>query len=302
MFLGSQPQDFKSSNYPDLWFQSPYKTHSGEPILTIRTSKDADNPLYWLKYEEGTDVFVGERNSKIWVTWAADSCFEDAGTFLMGSVMAIVAQLRGSTCLHGCAIVVDGAIIALLGPQGAGKSTSAAAFANAGYPVAADDLILISEGLDGPTVEPTYPVVRLWPSSVESLFGHEDALPRITEGWDKRWLNLNEGGFRFQKEPLPLAALYILSERTSDKSAPFITALSGAGAIIELIANSWAHYVAKPAFLANQLRTLTRVSQCTPIRKIIPHSDITRLPNLCSLIVRDVRDIRAASCGLVSRK
>ena len=97
--------------------------------------------------------------------------------------MALVAQIRGTTCLHGSAVAIDGMIVALLGPQGAGKSTLAGAFARAGFPVAADDIILLAETETGFLVEPTYPVLRLWPSSVEILFGHKDALPRLTPGW-----------------------------------------------------------------------------------------------------------------------
>ena len=191
MHLGTEPPGFAADRYTELVHTSPFQGESGAPILVIRASEKGE---YWLKYEEGTDVFTNSGIDELWVTWRAGSCLEDAATFLMGSVMAIVSQLRGSVCLHGCAVVIDGRVAALLGPQGAGKSTTAAAFASAGHAIAADDLVLLSERDGRFWVTPTCPIVRLWPSSVESLFGHEDALPRITEGWDKRWLNLRLGG------------------------------------------------------------------------------------------------------------
>jgi hypothetical protein len=234
----------------------------------------------------------------MWMVWAPESSLEDAATFLFGPVMAIVAQLRGATCLHGCAIVIENAIVALLGPQGAGKSTSAAAFANAGYGIAADDLVLLSESKGGFLVNPTYPVLKLWPSSVELLFGHEDALPRITAGWDKRWLNLNEGDYRFQQEPLPLAAVYVLAPRSGNSAAPFLTPFTGTAALMKLVSNSWAHYVDKPAFLANQFALLSRLSKRTPIRGLTAHQDAGRLPDLCQILVNDVREIRAQSVSV----
>ncbi len=297
LHLGSEPADFSPADFlPDrhgeVLHASQWQAESGEPILIIRTSAAGD---YWLHYEEGTDVFANAAIDQLWVTWRADSCLEDASTFLMGSVMAILAQFRGSVCLHGCSIVIDNAIVGLLGPQGAGKSTSAAAFASAGYPVAGDDLILLSEKDGQFFVTPAYPMIRLWPASVESLFGHEDALPRITEGWDKRWLNLNSGEFRFQTETLPLSALYILGPRSSEESAPHIAALPPAAALLQVIGNSWAHYFEKPVFLAHQLRFLTRLSQQTPIRSLCAHEDAARLPELVSRLTTDVRARDGAS-------
>lgn len=258
-------------------------------MLIIRTSASGD---FWIHYEEGTDVFANSVIDDVWVTWRSDSCLEDASTFLMGSVMAILAQLRGAVCLHGCAIVVDEAIIGLLGPKGAGKSTSAAAFAKAGYAIAGDDLILLSERGGQFIATPTYPMIRLWPSSVEYLFGHEDALPRIAESWDKRQLDLNSGDFRFQAAPMPLSALYIIGPRTSDESAPRIEALAPSAGLMQAIANSWAHYFEKTAFLAAQLRFLTRLSHRVPIRSLRAHENANRLEQLVRVVTADVRAAR----------
>ena len=44
--------------------------------------------------------------------------------------MGFVMLLRGIVCLHASAIAIDDEAIALLGPAGSGKSTTAAAFPN----------------------------------------------------------------------------------------------------------------------------------------------------------------------------
>jgi hypothetical protein len=290
--LGTQPTGFDQALFREVWYESEYQVSPGVPFLVIYTSREGDIG-HWLRYQDGTSVFLGKQANRIWVTWPASSCLEDAATYLLGPVMAIVAQLRGSTCLHGCAVVIDGAIVGLLGPQGAGKSTSAAAFARAGYPVAADDLILLMEVQNHFVVEPSHPVVRLWPSSVRLLFGHEDALPKITPTWNKRWLNLNEDDYLFQEDPLPLGALYILGARSAADSAPSIASLSGTEALMTLLSNSWAHYVNRPTFLAAQFRVLSRLAQCTPIRHLIAHQDIRRLPDMCRIVAEDIRAIQA---------
>ena len=68
--------------------------------------------------------------------------------------LAIVAgRLLGREALHGGALVRDDGAWALLGPPGAGKSTTLAALQTAGATVMADDLVLLDQGdrvLSGP--------------------------------------------------------------------------------------------------------------------------------------------------------
>lgn len=290
--LGSPPPDFEPGQYSQVWYRSRFETLSGEPFLQILFAGEGRDARYWLKYEDGTNVYLDDNVSTISVNWPPASCLADACTYLLGPVMAIVAQLRGTTCLHGCAVAIDGKIIALLGPQGAGKSTTASAFALAGYAVAADDLILLAESGDGFAVEPTYPVLRLWPSSVELLFGSGDALPRLTPGWEKRGLSLGTDRCCFQEEPLPLAALYFFGARSDSDSAPSLAPISGTAALLKLVTNSWGHYADKPEILARQLNVFTRLTQSVPMRLLTPHSDSSRLPAMRQLLVDDVRSIR----------
>ena len=299
------PSGFDETRFTDIWYLSRNREPSGTPALIIyhtpATNRDGvAGSSYWLKYADGTSIIVGEGVSQVWVTWPAWSSLEEACTYLLGPVMAILAQLRGTTCLHGSAVVIAGRIVGFLGPQGAGKSTTATGFARAGYPVAADDLILLLEREQGFAVDSTYPVLRLWPRTVSMLFGHEDAVPPISRGWDKRGLDLSGSKYCFQEEPLPLAALYLLGARSGDESAPFIAPLSGAPALLSLVRNSWAHYVDKPSIVAAQLRVLTRLSQCVPMRTLVAHEDHTRLPALFDLVTADVRAIREG-CTRVSQ-
>lgn len=294
--LGSCPPGMEPAHYPELYYQSENTvTPSGAPLLVIRRSRDPEIG-FWLQYEDETNVFVTDDANSIWVTWSAEtSSIEDATTYLLGPVMAIILQLRGKTCLHGSVVAVDGVAIALLGAHGAGKSTSAAAFARAGYPVLADDIVLLTETDEQFIVDPAYPGVRLWPSSVELLFGNEDALPKLSPTWNKRGLNLDRAGYQFQGEPLPLAAVYILGERSPEDSAPFLNPVSGAASLRKLVPNSWGHYAMSQELLARQFRVLARLSQRVPVRDLTAHEDAGRLPQLCQLLIDDVRAIRADS-------
>jgi hypothetical protein len=289
--MDSNPPGFDGADYTELWYSSLFKASSGENLLDIFRRIDATGDAFWFRYEDGTNIFLEENASKLWVTWPPHYSVEDAATYLMGPVMAVMAQLRNRTGLHASAVAIDGRIVALLGAKGAGKSTTAAAFARAGYPVVADDLVLLSEENGHFIAEPAYPNVRLWPSAVEALFGHADALPTLTPTWEKRGLDLTQAGFRFQEDPLPLAALYILGERTAVEK-PYVRPVAGNAALMQVVLNSWGHY-AKPSILAGQLAVLGRLSSSIPIREVVAHDDARRLPELCQMLVDDVRGIPA---------
>jgi hypothetical protein len=115
--------------------------------------------------------------------------------------------------------------ITLLGPPGAGKSTFAAALALRGHRVLTDDVAALAEQRGEVLIQPGYPRLRLWPECPDGPLGYTASLPRLTPNWDKRYLPLTAGE-SFQQEAVPLAAIYMLEERTSASEAPFVRPLS----------------------------------------------------------------------------
>lgn len=69
--------------------------------------------------------------------------------YLSGSVYAAAASLNGLYPLHVSAVLHDGRVHAFGGPSGAGKSTLTAALAARGYPLVADDTLLLYLGGQG---------------------------------------------------------------------------------------------------------------------------------------------------------
>ena len=116
---------------------------------------------------------------------------------------------RGITCLHASCVVVGETALALVGQSGAGKSTTAAALSARGYSVISDDVLPLKEVEDRFYAIPGYPRLRLWPTSVEALYGHREAQPQLAPNFDKRYLALSPDNFSF--DPLPLKAIYFLN-------------------------------------------------------------------------------------------
>src|SRR6185437_2076265 len=105
-----------------------------------------------------------------WAAWREPLTLEDTSTYLLGPVMGFVMLLRGVVCLHASAVAIGEGAIALVGPAGSGKSTTAAAFAERGYRVLAEDVVTLDDRGYRFLLQPGYPCIRLWPAAVKALY------------------------------------------------------------------------------------------------------------------------------------
>jgi hypothetical protein len=273
------------------WHCSPWQDVNGE--VGLRTWKLDGGDYFRLLYRDGTSFVVDAGGTEVWADWPDELTLEDTATYLLGPVFGFLLRLRRVTCLHASAIAVDGRAIALIGPPGAGKSTTAAAFTQQGHSVLSEDVVALCDQGGSFLVQPGYPLIRLWPESVQALFGSEDALPPLTPNWDKRYLDLTQNNFSFQRQPLPLDALYLLDERSDDPAAPFVEAAPSHTSLIELVANTYTNYLLDQKMRAREFDLLGRLVKNAPLRKLKPHSDPARLPQLCLFILDDFRSLRA---------
>jgi len=273
------------------WYPSDNRDDQGQSTLVI--SKLDDGAWFHLRYADGTEFLVDRPGTRLWATWQEPLTVEDTATYLLGPVMGFVLLLRGTHALHASAVDVGGHAIALVGPAGAGKSTTAATFAKLGYSVLAEDVTTLAREGGELMVQPAYPCIRLWPESVEALFGAPNALPLLTPNWDKRFLDLagEDGRFRFQSDALPLRAIYFLGERSEATDAPRIEAVAPQAGMIELVANAYIPHLKDKAARADEFRVLRQVMATVPLRRAIPSADLGRVAELCAVILGDFREL-----------
>jgi hypothetical protein len=132
----------------------------------------------------------------------------DVPIFLLGTVFGILLHQREQIVLHASAVEVNGKAVVFCGPSGAGKSTLAAALANRGYPVVADDVCGLSLHGDVPTVHPDGRQLKLWTQAITRLELAERRGERVRRKLEKFFVEPHE----VSTEPLPLGALYFLRE------------------------------------------------------------------------------------------
>jgi len=286
VLLGSMPEWLDEAlEGADERYKSQYRDKFGEPSLMIW--KLLGGSYFRLRYSDGTEFLVDKHGSKLWATWPEGLTLDDTATYLLGPVLGFVLLLTGTHSLHASAIAVDGKAVVLVGAPGAGKSTTAAAFARRGYSILAEDVVAISDEADRFVILPGYPRIRLWPESVSALYGAPDALPPLTPTWNKRYLDLIIDGHSFQQESLPLAAIYVLQQRRADCSALSVEPLAAHAGLMALVANTYASLLMDKPMRAREFSLLTRITSGVPIRRVTPHVSASFLSELCDLILND---------------
>ncbi len=266
-------------------FATPNEVEDEPPRLILwRYSQD----YYQIQYADGTQFLLDKDATKIWATWPTETLtVEDTATYLLGPIMGFALLLRGCISLHASALAIDGNAIAIVGPAGSGKSTTAAALAELGYGILAEDVVTLQDLGEQFLVQPAYPCIRLWPESVKALYGEGAELPKLTPTWDKCYLDLTQEQYQFEKQPLPLAAVYLLGERSEDQSAPSIRDLEPGDALIKLIANTYASRFMDKNMRGREFELLGRLLKSVTVREVVPHSDPTRIQSLCHAITND---------------
>jgi hypothetical protein len=265
-------------------YVSSYTDQFGEPAL--RAWEAADGALVHLAYSDGNQFWLDRAGRTIWAVWSERSSLENATSYLLGPVLGLVLRLRGIICLHASAVAFGESSVAFVGPAGAGKSTTAAAFAKLGRGVVSDDIVGLVEREGVFHVLPAYPHLCLWPESVNMLYGSPDALPQPIHDWEKRQLALGENGTSFERHPLPLRAIYILGERRQN-AAPLVSAISEREVLLSLVANTYATNLIDRTLRGTEFEVLSRLISGVPVRMIQASGDPDRIGDLCRLIKSD---------------
>lgn len=266
-------------------YVADYTDEAGNPAFVF--SRLDGGKFYRFSYADNTEFVVDCNGREVWTTWDEPLTLEDTATYLLGPVMGFVLLLRGLVCLHASAIVVDGGAIAFVGPAGSGKSTTAAAFSTRGFGVLAEDVVTLDDRADRFFVRPAYPCIRLWPASAATLYGSRSALPPLTPNWDKCYLDLTQQSGQFESEPQPLAAIYLLGERSDHPDAPFVESVDRTDGLISLIANTYGTKLIDKQMRAREFDLLSRVLTNVPVRRVTPHTDPGRLAELCDRLLSD---------------
>lgn len=269
-----------------------------EPItcyFSIEKHQSTRGDYFHLWYRAGPQIdFEIDAKGNSIIASGNSELLSDVTSTMLGSVLSCTMRLRGELCLHASVMKVGEQAIAIIGHKSAGKSTTATALALRGHAIVADDIAVLTESSFHNTVmvQPGYPALRLWPQSVNALLGEDSELPRVFELSEKRYFHANESnGFKpeFHNKPLPLAAIYVLGERSSEQIEPEILAIDPKKAVMLLMAHRSANFLEiDKDHHCRELNKLTQVAANIPLRQVIRSNNLDAIKTLCACIEDDV--------------
>jgi hypothetical protein len=286
--LGNLPEELNRSVPSDseALYISGQLGENGQPSSRVWNAGGGE--YFRIVYDDGTDCVVDRCGTRIWMWWPEPFTVADMVPYLQGQLLGLVQRLRGVTCLHASAILINGQAIAVAGFPGAGKSSTAAAFLQMGFPVLADDVVPVFDDAGKFMVQPAHPRLWLRPDMVKTLFGSTDALPLLAPSWEKRYLDLNVEGPGMPLDPKPLAAIYILSGRANEPERPVVTEGAPLDMLLELLCNTYMNHLLDPRMRALEFATLSRLQRNVPVLLVHPHEDVSKISLLCQTILGDL--------------
>ncbi len=131
---------------------------------------------------------------------------QDFHIFLCGTALGVLFHQRGGYVVHASAVEVSGKAMLFCGPSEAGKSTLAAALANAGHPFLSDDICVLDVLAGGQaTLRPDGRMIKLWSNVIAHLNMEGGAAVRA--GLSKLWVQPPQ---TCVPDEVPLGAIYVL--------------------------------------------------------------------------------------------
>jgi hypothetical protein len=202
---------------------------------------------------------------------------------LLDQVAPLVMSLRGRLVLHASAVSTPRGAVAFAGETGQGKSTLAASLARRGFPVIADDCLLLREDIDCSVVMPSYPGLRLWPDAVAHLFGEGPECLAVAHYSDKRRLVVAESGTNFDRVPLWRLFLFP-STGSADPLGIEIERLFGSEALVEIVKRAYVLDVTDRATMARVFETTSKVVARTTVYRLNYPYDFALLSRIGSAV------------------
>lgn len=124
----------------------------------------------------------------------------------LDQVLPLLLSKHSRIVLHASAVSTPRGAVAFLAGPGAGKSTLAAGLGRLGWPLIADDALLVEPREGRLLAVPSYPGVRLWPEVASQVRRGGRLLPLVAHYTQKRRLTPQAAGVRYRRRAQGLAS------------------------------------------------------------------------------------------------
>ena len=283
----SDPSPNPAGNGPveAIWYESYLRDENDQPLLKIWRNNLENS--FRIEYSYGLAFEVDSTISVVNVSGAEQLSNTEFSSFLLGPVLGILLRMKGLTCMHASAVTFRGKSLVFAGVEGAGKSTAAAIFAKNGHRVLADDIAVLDQSDGAFSVRPGCPILNLLSDSAGWLRGFEMASAPEVEV-EKQRIVLDESDLRFQKEGLPLGAVFIL-----DRTEPprFIERLSPREALVGLATETYANRMLDTEMRAAEFVVLGALVKSVPVLRMNPRATECRFEAFYETVCRSASNL-----------
>lgn len=184
--------------------------------------------------------------------------------FLVGRCLPIAAMLHGYEVFHAGAVVIDGGVVAVVGPSGAGKTSLTLHLSLQGGGFFTDDVLVLEVRDGGVVAHPGFGVVNVRAAEDERLSVHERSTlgsPLGTTGRDKRHYALAP-----VHGPRGLRALYFLAPGAGRPEATIVPLQAPEPR--RLLTSAFIHEIRTSEHLARLLDVCAKLSTAVPMFEV----------------------------------
>jgi hypothetical protein len=263
------------------------------------------NGKSWLSFaKQGTDYlfrFLDLADFRVSVDGKDIRCYPAPCTplvtvrhLLLDQVMPLVLGHLGSMVRHASAVVAPEGAIVFLGEPGCGKSTLTASFCQQGFPLLADDRLVLEEKGGRLFGIPSYPGLQLLDDAISDLFGHVPVRSKVAHYTEKKRLGLDNGQLSFCTEPVPIGRVYIFSppDEIGDTQVITIAPLSPRDAFMELVRHAYRMDITDVGRLRKEFECLGRVAAFPRVCRLTFPRDFSLLPAIRTAILENLGTAR----------
>jgi hypothetical protein len=134
--------------------------------------------------------------------------------------------------------------------------------------------------------------VNVWPDSLTTLYGALETWPgrMLGEGCGKHYLDLVEAGYSYQAAPVPIAAIFVLGERSPDRDSPSIRPMPPRSALMALTRHTYGSSFLDRAMRAREFDVLCRLVEQVPVRELRFGDNLEQLVSSCRALADNVHE------------
>ncbi len=245
---------------------------------------------FLLRFPGLADISYVRADRQIAVDATGPASAETLEHLLLDQALPRAISDLGRTVIHAGAVRINGRAALFLGESGAGKSTLVASLFRAGYALLSDDAVVLGKRDDYQTALATYPSLRLWPSSLESVADPAAQVAPMAHYSAKRRLLLDSED-RIEVGDVRIGGLFVINIADVGIDSPVTaTRLPERDATIELVKAGFRLDPTDPVVAARDMQRAAEVAKAVPAWRLTYPRDFSVLGHVRDAILAKMNE------------